>query len=105
VAEWIGGGAFPSLVLVALEREANGAMVSRGLDFLTGQELWFEPDKRVQAAAMARLAVRLIHELVQFGPLREERDFVGPAGEHLLAVPVRNGTQVRILVTGYGKVP
>lgn len=105
VAEWLVGGAFPSLVLVALEREPNGAMISRGLDYLTGQELRFEPDKRIQTAAMARLAVRLIHELVQLGPLREERDFVGPAGEHLLAVPVRNGTQVRVLVSGYGDRP
>lgn len=100
IAEWLGGGAFPALVLIALERESNGAMVSRGLSLMTGQELRFEPDKRLPTAAMARLAVRLIHELVRFGPLREEKDFTGPEKEHLLAVPVRGGTQVRILVSG-----
>lgn len=103
VADWLGGGAFPGLVLTALEREANGAMVSRGLRLLTGQELRFEPDKRLPAAATARLAVRLIHELVQSGPLQQERDFIGPAGEHLLAVPVRDGTELRILVSDLGK--
>lgn len=102
VSEWLSGGAFPGLALTALEQEANGAMVSRGLGLLTGQELRIEPDKRLTTAAMARLAVRLIHELVQTGPLREERDFIGPAGEHLLAVPVRDGAELRILVSALG---
>ncbi len=102
VGEWLAGGAFPGLVLTALERERNGAMVSRGLQLLTGQELRFEPDKRLPSAAMARLAVRLIHELVHYGPLTAERDFTGPAGEHILAVPVRDGAQIRILVSDLG---
>lgn len=102
VADWLTGGAFPGLVLTALEREPNGAMVSRGLSLLTGQELWFEPDQRLPAAAMARLAVRLIHELVQRGPLTAEQDFKGPAGEHLLVVPVRDGTQVRAMLSSLG---
>ncbi len=102
VNEWLSGGAFPALVLIALERERNGAMASRGLQLLTGQELRFEPDKRMQSAAMARLAVRLVHELVHAEPLTEHRDFQGPGGEHLLAVPVRGGTQIRILLSGLG---
>ena len=88
--------------LLVCERERNGAMVSRGLHLLIGQEVRFEPDKRLPSAAMARLAVRLIHELVQSGPLMFERDFKGPEGEHLLAVPVRDGTQIRILLSGLG---
>lgn len=102
ITNWLQGGAFPALTLTALKRESNGAMVSRGLTLLTGQELRFEPDKRLPAARMARLAVRLIHELVQSGPLATERDFVGPDGEHLLAVPVRNATEVRVLVSDLG---
>lgn len=102
VADWLQGGAFPALALTALKRESNGAMVSTGLSLLTGQELRFEPDKRLSAARMARLVVRLIHELVQSGPLAAERDFVGPEGEHLLAVPVLNATQVRVLVSDLG---
>lgn len=102
IGDWLAGGAFPGLALTSLERERNGAMVSRGLHLLIGQEVRFEPDKRLPSAAMARLAVRLIHELVQSGPLMFERDFKGPEGEHLLAVPVRDGTQIRILLSGLG---
>lgn len=102
IGDWLAGGAFPGLALTALERERNGAMLSHGLHLLIGQEVRFEPDKRLSSATMARLALRLIHELVQFGPLQQERDFKGPDGEHLLAVPVRDGTQVRILLSGLG---
>lgn len=102
VADWLAGGAFPGLVLTALEQQENGAMVSRGLDLLAGQELRFEPDKRLSAATKARLALRLIHELVHSGPIAQERDFIGPGGEHLLVVPVRDGSELRILVSGVG---
>ena len=100
VADWLGGGAFPGLVLTALRQERNGAMISQGLNLLIGQELRIEPDKRLPPAAMARTALRLIHELVQSGPLSAEQDFTGPGGEHLLAVPVRGGSQLRILLSG-----
>jgi len=102
IAEWSDGGAFPALVLTSLARKSNGAMVSQGLHLLIGQELRFEPDNRLAPAAMARLAVRLIHELVQSGPLSSEHDFAGPAGEHLLAVPVRGGSELRILLSASG---
>lgn len=102
IAVWLDGGAFPGLILTALEQKANGALVSRGLQLLIGQELYFEPDKRLPPATLARLAVRMIHELVQIGPLQHERDFTGPGGERLLAVPVRDGTELRILVSGLG---
>lgn len=103
IAEWADGGAFPALVLTSLARKSNGAMVSQGLHLLIGQELRFEPDKRLPPAAMARLAIRLIHELVQIGPLAREHDFTGPAGEHLLAVPVRGGSELRILLSASGQ--
>lgn len=105
IADWQTGGPFPGLVLTALRQEPNGAMVSQGLELLTGQELRIEPDKRLAAGAMARIAVRLIHELVQSGPITGEHDFVGPDGELLLAVPVRGGAQVRILLRGPGPQP
>lgn len=104
VVDWLLGGAFPALALTSLEREANGALVSHGLALLTGQELRFEPDKNLPAAAMARIAVRLIHELVHLGPLVGEQDFVGPAGESVLVVPVRGGAQLRAIVREVGRV-
>lgn len=102
VRAWLGGGVFPALVLTGLEQQANGAMVTRGLDLLAGQELRFEPDRRVSPAAMARIAVRLVHQVVLAGPIETEMDLVGPAGEALLAVPVRQGSEVRVLVRATG---
>ncbi|MFM5884086.1 MAG: hypothetical protein ACKOQ3_01920 [Novosphingobium sp.] len=98
VGDWLGGGAFPSLGLTSLRRESNGAMVSLGLGLLIGQELRFEPERNISAGAVARISVRLIHELIASGPLSEPREFAGIDGETLLAVPVRGGEQLRVMV-------
>ncbi len=98
VFDWLGGGAFPALGLTTLHRELNGAMVSHGLELLIGQELRFEPDAELSPAQVARIAVRMIHELIERGPLAEAAEFDGPQGEPLLAVPVRDGTQLRVMV-------
>jgi hypothetical protein len=95
---WLGGGAFPALGLTSLRRERNGAMVSQGLGLLIGQELRFEPDPGLAPAQIARIAVRLIHDLVEGGPVAEAGEFAGPDGEALLAVPVREGSQIRVMV-------
>ncbi|MEQ1540935.1 MAG: hypothetical protein ABL926_01650 [Novosphingobium sp.] len=98
VQDWLDGGAFPALGLTSLRRESNGAMVSLGLGLLIGQELRFEPERALPAAAIARISVRLIHELIESGPLLDTREFEGPNGEALLAVPVRDGQQLRVMV-------
>lgn len=96
VQDWLGGGAFPALGLTSLQRQADGAMVSLGLDYLIGQDLRFEPDRRLVPAAVARIAVRLIHELVAGGALREAVDWTGPDGEALRVQPMAGGRQLRI---------
>lgn len=98
VADWLAGGAFPALGLTNLTRESNGAMVSRGLSLLIGQELRFEPDRDLPQAAAARLAIRLVHELIASGPLDHSLELTGPGGELLHAVPVRDGSEVRVMV-------
>lgn len=98
VDEWLDGGAFPALGLTSLRRESNGAMVSVGLELLIGQELRFEPERSLSASAVARMSVRLMHELITFGPLTAPKEFPGTAGEVLVAVPVRDGTQLRVMV-------
>ncbi|MFC0589375.1 hypothetical protein ACFFF7_08110 [Novosphingobium aquiterrae] len=98
VGDWLGGGAFPALGLTSLRRESNGAMVSLGLGLLIGQELRFEPERNISAGAVARISVRLIHELISNGPLSEPKEFAGSDGETLLAVPVRGGEQLRVMV-------
>lgn len=97
MADWQGGGAFPALGLTSLQSKASGAMVSRGLDFLIGQELRIEAGHKLSQAEIARIAVRLIHDLVSDGPLVEANEFTGPGGERILAVPVRNALQVRVM--------
>lgn len=98
VAEWLGGGAFPALGLTSLQRESDGAMVSAGLGFLIGQELCFEADRRLVPAAVARIAMRLIHELIEIGPLGVPTEFIGPERERLLVEPIRQGRQLRVKV-------
>lgn len=98
VAEWLDGGAFPALGLTSLRREPDGAMTSVGLDYFTGQELRFEPDRRLPPAVIAKAAVRLVHSLVENGPLRARTEFGGPEGIVLVVEPVRQGRLLRVTV-------
>jgi hypothetical protein len=98
VSEWLDGGAFPALGLTSLRREPDGAMTSVGLDFFIGQELRFEPDRRLPPAAIAKAAVRLVHSLVESGPLRTRTEYGGPDGIVLVVEPVRQGRLLRVTV-------
>ncbi|MFM5924191.1 MAG: hypothetical protein ACKOPG_08415, partial [Novosphingobium sp.] len=98
VGDWLGGGAFPALGLTSLQRERDGSMVTAGLDFLVGQELRFTPDRSVVPAAVARIAVRLIHGIVENGPLHASQEYEGPEGERVLAEPVMRGRYLRVTI-------
>lgn len=92
VDDWLHGGAFPALGLTTLEQRPDGSMVSSGLAFLTGQELFLVPKEGASAAETAKLAVRVIDELVYAGPLLESAQYAGPNGEELRAEPEAGGT-------------
>lgn len=96
VDDWLHGGAFPALGLTTLENRPDGSMISNGLAFLTGQELFLVPKAGATAAETAKLAVRVIDELVYAGPLLESAQYVGPNGEELRAEPEAGGTLVWI---------
>lgn len=98
VSEWLDGGAFPALGLTSLRREPDGAMTSVGLDFFIGQELRFEPDRRLPPAAIAKAAVRLVHSLVESGPLRTRTEYGGLDGIVLVVEPVRQERLLRVTV-------
>ena len=98
VNAWLADGAFPALGLTSLVREPNGAMVTVGIDLLIGQELYFEPDTDLAAWDIARIAVRLIHALIESGPLGAPHQFAGPQGESLVVTPVRLGKQLSVSV-------
>lgn len=95
VSSWLGGGVFPALGLTSLQRESDSAIVSVGLDLLVGQELRFESSANFAAADIARIAVRLIHALIETGPLHSAHDFVGPDGETLQVTPT-HGNQLNV---------
>ncbi len=97
ITGWQAGGAFPALGLATLKRESNGALSSHGLDFLIGQELRFEPDSSLPLPAATRIAVRLIHQMAEGGAIDSATDLTGPDGEALVAVPVRDGRQLRVM--------
>ena len=98
VGDWLGGGPFPVLGLTSLDRGADGAMHSIGLAFLIGQEVLFPPGTRLQPALQARIAVRLINDLIAHGPLVEPEEFVGPGGEAVVVAPVDGGARLRVMV-------
>ena len=98
VDNWLADGPFPALGLTSLERAGDGAIVSVGLALLTGQELRFAPDAKLIPADIARIAVRLIHALIETGPLAAEHSFVGPDRETLLVTPSMRGTQLDVMI-------
>jgi hypothetical protein len=98
IGNWLAGGPFPALGLTSLQRESDGAMQTVGLDLLTGQELVFAPDRVLGPADIARIAVRLIHALIEVDPLTGPHEFTGPDGEPIDVVPIRDGRQLRVSV-------
>lgn len=102
VDAWLDGGPFPALGLTMLVAQPNGALLSQGLGFLIGQELRMEPDRAVAQDAMAQLAIRLIDRLVEEGPLPEAREFAIDDHARLLAVPVDDGKELRVMRRAYG---
>lgn len=82
VGAWLDGGAFPALGFTALARSPAGAMRSVGLGFFAGYEIELAPRAEESPADAARLAVRLIHDLVQNGAYTPG-DHAGPGGEVL----------------------
>jgi len=90
VTRWVEGGAFPGLGLTALAPTPEGGLQSEGLTLFTGQELRLEPKLIADRAAGARLALRLLHWLVENGRLERQATLTGPSGEALLLAPSAN---------------
>lgn len=93
---WLKGGAFPALGLTALSRDAAGAVVSDGLSFFTGLELRIEPLLAKQPGLAGKIAVRLIHSLVEGWTVKESTEVEGPEGEILGVIPEEDGKILRV---------
>ncbi len=87
ITRWLSGGAFPGLGLTALISCEDGSMASAGLALFTGQELHIDPQIAKDPVHAAKLAVRLLHWLVENGRLEESQSLTGPSGETLLLEP------------------
>ncbi len=87
VMRWIEGGAFPGLGLTALVPQPDGSIVSEGLALFTGQELRLELAAGEDPSDGAKLALRLVHWLVENGRIASTQSLTGPSGEALLLEP------------------
>ena len=96
VDDWLSGGPFPAIGLTALVADSEGSVTSEGLAFFIGQEIVVAPAADVSAADNVKLAARLVHELIDNGPLRAPTRLTGSVGEALLAEPSTDGRQLTI---------
>ncbi len=96
--DWLAGGPFPALGLTSLHRGEKGAMHSRGLAFFTGQELMIPAADGIAPADQARIAVRLINELVALDPLTQPVELTGPGGEVVVIAPILAEAVLRVMV-------
>ena len=87
VLRWIKGGAFPGLGLTSLAPTPWGGLQSEGLALFTGQELRLAPELARDRPSGARLALRLLHWLVEHGRIDAPVGLSGPSGEPLLLEP------------------
>lgn len=96
VLRWMEGGVFPGLGLATLAPIPDGGMQSQGLALFTGQELRLEPELAKDRAAGAKIALRLMHWLVENGSVEVEERLPGPEGQILRLEPSANGRYVRV---------
>lgn len=94
VTRWVAGGPFPAFSLAALAEMPDDALQSEGLALFTGQELRIESALAPDKSTPARIAVRLLHWLVESGPLAAPKLIEGPDGELLRLEPSRDGAFV-----------
>lgn len=87
VLRWIAGGAFPGLALTSLASQPDGSMRSVGLTPFAGQELHLLPGLTGDDAERAKIALRLLHWLVESGGIHEPSTLTGPSGEQLMLEP------------------
>jgi hypothetical protein len=96
VLRWVDGGVFPGLGLASLSPMPDGGMQSQGLALFTGQELRLEPELMADRAGGAKMALRLMHWLVERGSIDAVERLAGPDGQPLRLEPSSNGRFVRV---------
>lgn len=87
---WLSGGAFPALGLIALARREDGSVVSKGLSYFIGQEMQLVGKEGESDAIASKLAVRVVDHLVRYGRMME-RNVIGTGADALLIEPSQVG--------------
>ena len=100
VMRWIEGGVFPGLGLTALATLSDGSMQSEGLALFVGRELRVLGGTASNPADTAKLALRLLHWLVENGGLQEALTLTGPSGEALEMRPLADKKLVEVRRSG-----
>jgi hypothetical protein len=95
VTAWLNGGAFPALGLTALFPDSDGAIRSEGLAFFIGRELRIEPIIGKNTTYYAKIATRLINQLVGSDAIHQPLDVMGPNGEQFSVEPSQNDGLLR----------
>ena len=67
---WLDGGAFPAMVLVALQGNGEGGLVTKGLEPFGGQEVWLDLAP-LPMPEQAKIAIRMVDHLVTEGPVTD----------------------------------
>ncbi|RVQ69245.1 hypothetical protein EKN06_03335 [Croceicoccus ponticola] len=93
-ADWLGGGPFPALGLVALESDADDGLVSKGLAVVTGQELVIAAMPGMVVADRARIAIRMIDYLVGHGPVDQVETIKVEGFSELIMAPDATGKKI-----------
>lgn len=96
VRNWIDGGPFPALGLTGLSMSEAGTLETTGLNWFIGQELVLDHALSEDRVAATRLIVRLVHELVANGPVRDIAELQIDRDQRVLLQPMPGG---RIEVT------
>lgn len=96
VERWIEGGVFPGLGLTALAKSENGGIHSEGLALFTGQELHLSPALVQDQTEAAKLALRLIHWLVENGKLDRSEVMIAPDGSSLRLEPSQDQSIIEV---------
>lgn len=96
ISTWLDGGAFPALGLTSIDDDPEGGMRTNGLAWFTGQEVRLAAELTRDRAAAARLAIRLVNQLVSQGRLTQSEVIIGPDGGRLALEPTKDGCLVRV---------
>lgn len=96
VSSWIEGGPFPGLGLTAFSDQPGGNLISEGLWLFTGQELLVCNSIAEDAPQRVKVALRLIHWLVENGRISQPIDMTGPGGENFRLEPSADQRIVKV---------